>query len=147
MMFQADTAFAGELIALVAGTFLLAWVTKQEVCCKTFGKVVAYFTIVASILGMLCTGYYTLRYWKEGDFKRPYSMMSMQGVGGMQGMDVMGSMKGNKGMGMMMNPAMMQEMMNNCPMMKQMMEDGKCMNMMDQKDMPQNNADDHSDHH
>lgn len=146
MMFQADTAFAAELLALVAGTFLLTWVAKQEVCCKTFGKVVAYFAIVASILGMLCTGYYTLRYWEDGHFKSPH-LMSMQGMSGMQGMGMMGQMKDKKGMGMMMDPAMMQEMMANCPMMKQMMDGGKGMGGMDKGNMPKNEDGDHSEHH
>lgn len=131
MMFQADTAFGTELIALVLGTGLLLWASKEDVCCKGFAKIVAYFTIVASILGMLCTGYYTVRYWEDGHFKHPQSMS----MSGMQGMNMM---KGKKGM--MMDPSMMQEMMNNCPMMKNMMK-GKMNN--------NGNADEtnHEEHH
>lgn len=102
MMFLADTAFAVELLALVAGTFLLVRISGQEVCCKTFGKVVAYFTIVASILAMLCTFYYTARYWEDGHFKTPHTMMRMQG------MDMM-----------------------DCPMMQDMMKKGMNQNAPD----------------
>lgn len=132
MMFQADTAFGTELIALVLGTGLLLWASKEDVCCKGFAKIVAYFTIVASILGMLCTGYYTVRYWEDGHFKHPQSMS----MSGMQGMNMM---NGKKGM-MMMDPSMMKEMMNNSPMMKNMMK-GKMNN--------NGNADEtnHEEHH
>lgn len=102
MMFQADTAFAAELIALVSGTALLVWAgRKEDVCCKGFAKIVAYFTIVASILALLCTSYYTLRYWEDGHFRHPGGTM---GMGRMMG--------GMPGKGMMMD----------CPMMKEMMQ-------------------------
>lgn len=52
-MFQADTAFAVELIALVVGTTFLIWINKEEHPFKGFAKVVAYFTIFASILALL----------------------------------------------------------------------------------------------
>ena len=75
MVFKADTAFAVELIALVAGTALLLASAKADACCKAFAKGVAIFTIVATILTMLCTGYYSIRYWSEGHFQAPYSRM------------------------------------------------------------------------
>lgn len=102
MMFQADAAFATELVALVAGTFLLVWAgRKEDVCCKGFAKVVAYFTIVAAIFALLCTSYYTMRYWEDGYFRSPGAM---------------GAMHGMPGMGMMGRG-----MMKDCPMMKEMM--------------------------
>lgn len=74
MMFQADTAFAVELIALVAGVFLLIWAGKEGLKHSAFAKAVAYFTIAASILAIICTSYYTIQYWKRGVFDSPKMM-------------------------------------------------------------------------
>ncbi|NIT14616.1 MAG: hypothetical protein GTN99_10355 [Candidatus Dadabacteria bacterium] len=78
MIFLADIAFALELTALVLGTALLIFVSKEQCSCKQFGKIVAYFTIVASILAMLCTSYYSIRYWEEGVFDSTRVMMEKQ---------------------------------------------------------------------
>ncbi len=78
MIFLADIAFALELTALVLGTALLIFVNKEECSCKQLGKIVAYFTIVASILAMLCTSYYSIRYWEEGVFDSTRVMMEKQ---------------------------------------------------------------------
>lgn len=137
MMFQADTAFAVELLALVAGTALLIFAGRENVCCKAFAKIVGYFTIVAAILAMLCTFYYTVRYWEEGHFSHPYSATTIhphQGLG-----------MGQKGM--MMHPAMMKEMMQNCPMMQK--KGGMMTDQKKQRQPEKSNAaeEDHSQHH
>jgi len=75
MVFLADMAFATEIIALVAGTALLAYSCKEGIGCKGFVKAIAYITIVLSILTLLCTSYYSLRYWEDGYFKHPQAMM------------------------------------------------------------------------
>ncbi|MCP5468544.1 MAG: hypothetical protein H7A32_04670 [Deltaproteobacteria bacterium] len=131
MMFQADTAFAVELLALVAGTALLIFAGRENVCCKAFAKIVGYFTIVAAILAMLCTFYYTVRYWEEGHFSHPYSATTIhphQGLG-----------MGQKGM--------MKEMVQNCPMMQK--KGGMMMDQKKQSQPEKNNAteEDHSQHH
>lgn len=73
MVFHADMAFATELIALAVGTALLVWSgSKENVCGKTFAKIVAYFTIVAAVLTMLCTSYYSMRYWEDGFFRKSF---------------------------------------------------------------------------
>lgn len=74
-MFLLDAAFSTELLALIAGTALLLWVAKSDVPHKAFAKVVAYFTIVASVLAMFCTLYYGLYYRQQGYFDKPYMMM------------------------------------------------------------------------
>ena len=51
------SSFALALIALVLAQFLLVWIQKQELCCKIMPKVIGYFTIVASILLMVCLVY------------------------------------------------------------------------------------------
>lgn len=83
MMFQLDTAFAVESIALVAGTFLLAWMSKAEVKCA-FSKFVGVFVIVVSLLGMSCSLYYGLLYRSWGLFNDPHKVMSIQGVAPMK---------------------------------------------------------------
>lgn len=74
MVFIADMAIAFELIALVAGTALLAYACKEGIGCKAFVKAIAYITIVLSALTILCTGYYSLRYWEDGYFRKPAMM-------------------------------------------------------------------------
>lgn len=76
-MFMADAAFALELLALVAGTYLLITACKDGVPCKAFVKFISYFVIVASILVMLCTSFYTVSYWMHGDF-HPMGMGHMR---------------------------------------------------------------------
>lgn len=68
MIFLADIAFALELAVLVLGTALLIFISKEECSYKQFGKVIAYFVIVTSIMAILCTSYYSIRYWEEGIF-------------------------------------------------------------------------------
>ncbi len=86
MVFKADTALAVELIALAAGTLLLLYAGKEQVCCKIFAKIVAYFVIIAAFLALLCTSYYTMRYWEDGHFSKPCPMMHMKERGMMRGM-------------------------------------------------------------
>jgi hypothetical protein len=107
MMFNAHTAFACELLALVAGTLLLLYADKTEVNCKKFAKIVGYFTVVVSILNMLCTTYYTFKYSREGLFESSSTMMRMPGMP--QGMDALKRLERRN---MMMNNPMM-----NNPMM------------------------------
>ena len=83
MVFQMETAFAMELIALVLGALLLVWSAGQPVC-QRCAKMIAYFAIVFSILSMLCTSFYSYKYWKAGAFKAPRKhKMMMQESGGM----------------------------------------------------------------
>ena len=60
MMFQADAAFALELLALIAGTYLLITSTNLSQYRK-FTKFVSYFVIVASFLAMLCTTIFVIK--------------------------------------------------------------------------------------
>lgn len=76
MMFQLDSAFATELIALVLGTGLLVLVNKWEVKCL-FTKIVGVFVITASILSMICTVYYGIRYRGQGHFVHPNMQIQM----------------------------------------------------------------------
>lgn len=65
MMFLADAAFALELLALVAGTYLLITSTNLSQY-KKFTKFISYFVIVASFLGMLCTTIFVIKELMHG---------------------------------------------------------------------------------
>lgn len=71
MMFQVDTAFALELLALIGATALLLAAKRAEKFAG-FAKLISFLGIVLSILGMVCTAYYALRYRSEGYFDKPY---------------------------------------------------------------------------
>lgn len=78
-----EMAFAMELIALALGTLLLVWSAGQPTC-QRCTKTIAYFVIVLSISSMLCTTYYSYKYWQAGEFKpRGKHRMMMQDSGGM----------------------------------------------------------------
>jgi hypothetical protein len=76
-IFHADAAFALELIALSLGVFLVVWFRihkEQDKMCRFF----AYLIIALAILALLCTSYYSIKYWVLGYFEQPRAMM-MQG--------------------------------------------------------------------
>lgn len=98
-MFALDAAFALGFLALVAGTALLMLSGKEEMGCRGFGKVVAYVTIIASILILLCTSYYGTRYWVDGYFEYPHGMMMKHGKGKCPMME-----RGRRGVGMRDGP-------------------------------------------
>lgn len=128
MMFQLDTAFAVESIALVLGAFLLAWMSKGEVK-HGFSKLVGIFVIVVSLLGMLCTFYYGLRYRSLGLFDDPDKVMGV-----------------HRGMGDM------KMMMEKCPMMEKMMmrsetQPGAPSGMMPGMEQPDSAPKGHDSHH
>ena len=111
-MFESHIAFGVNLLALVAAAGLLGFAVKTDACCKTLMKSVAYAVLVLGVLNILCTSYYTVRYWEDGYFKTPYgqSCPMMNGQGGMgmmqNGMmngDMMKMMNGMKGQGNMTN--------------------------------------------
>lgn len=79
MVFCANAAMALALLALAAGTMLMLFAAKQEVCCKGFGKVIGIIIVVISLLLILCNGYHKFAYWKAGEMGCPM----MKGGGGM----------------------------------------------------------------
>lgn len=124
MMFLADTAFGLELIALGIGFWVLIRARNAEAGnLKGLGTFLGYFIIVGSFLVLLCTSYYTVRYWEDGHFRSPGMSMPMMG-GGMMGSVMMGPMHSG------MNGSMHGKMMGNqqCGEMQK-----KCMTMMQEK--------------
>jgi len=126
MIFQADTAFALELIALVLGFWILMKARSKEAGnLKGFGSFIGYFVIVSALLALLCTGYYSLKYWNDGYFDKPaQGQMMMKSASGM----MMGQMPGNHH-GNMINKMGMDK--DQCgKMMKDGMDPAKCEQMM-----------------
>lgn len=110
MIFMANAALALTLIALVAGTILLVRVSKEEVCCKKFTKIVGIFVIVASLLLLICTVYHRVLGWSKGSC----DMHDKMGASGMM-------MHGKEMMNMMDNEAR-SKFMKDYPRMRMMME-------------------------
>ena len=87
MMLQAGTAFALELIALGIGFWVLLKTQHAEAGnLKGFGTFIGYFIIVATILAILYTSYYTVKYWEDGHFAKSNAgqMVMMQRMHNMQ---------------------------------------------------------------
>lgn len=112
-MFESHIAFGINLLALVAAAALLGFSAKTESCCKSLMKTIAYLALLLAGLNLLCSTYYTVKYWKEGYFKTPcgqHAPMMMNGQGGMMNSDMMKMMNGMSGQGNMPNS---NQMLNN----------------------------------
>jgi hypothetical protein len=116
ILFLADIAFFLEVLVFVAGIYMLHHANHhdQGKPCRLL-KSGGYFVLGASLLGMACTGYYSIKYFAQG----AYHHASTQHMWGAQGMYKMDStMMGRTGMqsclknmqGQMMDSARMQEM-------------------------------------
>lgn len=68
MIFKFHTAFALGLIALVAGTYLVARMRSTEMCCRGFAKVIGWLVVIAAFLSLVCTSYYGYSYWSTGQY-------------------------------------------------------------------------------
>lgn len=72
MVFHADIAVALILIALGVGFWVITRARSQDAAnIRRFGTFLGYFIVVVSFLTLLFAGYYTLRYWGEGQFSKP----------------------------------------------------------------------------
>lgn len=82
MVFQADMAWALELIALGMGVFLLLKMRGESATCKCLlTKILTYFIIVGAIAALTCTGInayrvYKLRSGMDGGMLRRGGMMN-----------------------------------------------------------------------
>ncbi len=124
-MFQADSAFALGLVALAAGMGLVVWMRIHKDHTSKFCRGIAYTVVILALLTLICTGYYTIKYWVSGCFSNPCMMMqSSKNQMMMQRCSMMKNMKNMKNMPMMQNG-------------KQMMNQGK---MMNQKMQPMQNS-------
>lgn len=111
MMFEMHTAFALELLAVLAGLFLATYCRKNAEA--GWLGVVSYVVVGLATFGLLCSSYYAVRYWEDGYYKTPFGrsedeqammMARLATKGGMGGMmmcdmmkDMMGGMGGKQG--------------------------------------------------
>lgn len=65
-MFQADLAFSVELLAIGLGVGFIIWGIRYEGAGANLAKVTGYFIAILAFLSLLCTSYYTIRYWESG---------------------------------------------------------------------------------
>ncbi len=143
MIFQADLAFALELIALVLGFWILMKARSKEAGnLKGFGSFIGYFVIVSALLALLCTGYYSLKYWNDGYFDKPVQGQMMNQMSGNHHGNMMGKMGMDKDQceQMMkggMDPAKCEQMMKSG-----MMDDKMMKGNMDHDMMNDSKADD-----
>ncbi len=128
-MFQATAAFALGLIALGIGFWVLLKTRNDEAGkLKGFGSFIGYFIIVIAFFTILCTGYYTVRYWEDGYYNKPrLAQMTMMPGGGMMMGQMPGRTHGNMMGEMGRHSAQCQMMMSHkksCPNCGQMMKGG-----------------------
>lgn len=78
-MFPFHAAFSLGMIALTGGTALYAWSSSRTGNeGMGFAKLIGILVIIFSITSTLCTVYYGVKYWWEGDFQTPMFMSGMQ---------------------------------------------------------------------
>ena len=75
MMFQFHIAYSLELLILGAGLVLIYAGLQRTSRLLTIG---GYVLTIATILNLLCTSYYGVRYWEEGYFTPRAPQMMMQ---------------------------------------------------------------------
>jgi predicted membrane protein len=121
-IFHADTAFALELIALALGVFLVVWFKINKEHVHKLARFLAYLIIVLAIIALLCTSFYSIKYWTFGYF-HPKAMMMMKGK--------MSPCQMNRMNGM--NQMMPKDKMKDMDSQQQMMEDNQ--HMIQQKNM------------
>jgi hypothetical protein len=73
-MFQLHSAFAIQLLTVVAAAALLAWTGYAHVHAKKLVQAIAYSVIVLTVLSLLCTAYYGVKYSGAGYFETPMGM-------------------------------------------------------------------------
>lgn len=74
-MFMFHVAFSLGLIALTAGTALFIWSKHVDAAGSGLAKVIGTLVIIFAIGSTLCTIYYGVKYWQQGDFQSPVGMM------------------------------------------------------------------------
>lgn len=62
------------LSVLLASTVLVIWSLRNPGNGSVFGKTIGSLVFIASILSLICIGYYGLKYWAQGSFETPAGM-------------------------------------------------------------------------
>ena len=114
MVFLGDIAFYMAVLVFATGVFMVHHACHHDAGkqCRLL-KFGGYIVVVISLLGMLCTGYYWLKYYSQGAYEKNHRQHHAMMMGkGMQ--HCMGQMEGK-----MMDPNMMMKM-KSCMMQKGM---------------------------
>ncbi|HEX5037314.1 MAG TPA: hypothetical protein VFX30_09180 [bacterium] len=119
-MFELHIAYSLQLLVLAACLMLIYLGTKQA---SQLLRIGGYVLTVLTVLNMLCTLYYGVRYWEEGYFRT---------LDGRRGLPMS---KTEGGMGM------------DCPMMKKMMEQKMMDKQKDTSPEAAPSSEDHEAHH
>src|SRR5665213_3473368 len=82
-MFMFHVAFSLGLIALTAGTALFVWSKHVDAAGFGLAKAIGILVIIFAIGSTLCTIYYGVKYWQQGDFQSLMGMHSMMDGKGM----------------------------------------------------------------
>lgn len=64
--------FAYSLV--LASTVLVIWSLRNNGAGANLGKSIGSLVFILSLITMLCTGYYSVRYWSEGAFEAPIKL-------------------------------------------------------------------------
>ncbi|MCB0362317.1 MAG: hypothetical protein KDD35_06330 [Bdellovibrionales bacterium] len=131
-VFLGDIAFYMATLVFAVGIYMIHHAKHHDSeKCKLLNSG-GYIVTTIALLGMLCTGYYWMKYYFDGSYKTasPHSMQQMMS-GNMMG-QMMSGMMGGKGMGMMGQgmPMMMQNVEQCLGQMKGKMVDQKMMESM-----------------
>jgi hypothetical protein len=59
---------------ILASTVLVIWSLRNGGPGASLGKAIGSLVFILSLITMLCTGYYSIRYWAQGYFESPASM-------------------------------------------------------------------------
>jgi len=88
LIFLADIAFLFEILVFAVGIFMLHHANHhdQGKPCRLL-KNGGYFVLGASLLGMACTGYYSIKYFAQGAYHHASITQHMGGTQGMHKMD------------------------------------------------------------
>jgi hypothetical protein len=80
MMQNFHSMFSLELLALIAGVFLLIFIANQTKVKSALASIVAWFVIIFTLILIICTGIQTIRYWNMpyGKNCRCMEMMEIQ---------------------------------------------------------------------
>ncbi|AWN72383.1 hypothetical protein LEAN103870_12780 [Legionella anisa] len=74
MMFLFHIAITMGFIAFILSISLLIWGLRHQGAGVSLAKVLGSLIAVLSVIGVLCSGYYGIKYWHEGYFETPAAM-------------------------------------------------------------------------
>jgi hypothetical protein len=85
-MFQVNSAFALQLIALAVAMGLIVWMRVHKEHTTVFCRGIAYLIVILAFLSLICTSYHMVRYRMKASSSCPCREMMMQRMQGSDGM-------------------------------------------------------------